>query len=83
MEKLTDYGPLGIMLLVALGAIAYLFKENKTLEKEKFELVKEVNTQVTLTLDSVDNTMKALIIAIGSKEDRHEKSIETHSSPSN
>lgn len=76
MDKLlTDYGPLGILVFLSMGAIgalwkAYLDKQKElNLEKDgRLQDTKELVSHVVVTLDNFNDTVKTVFI-----EKMHEK----------
>jgi hypothetical protein len=76
MDKLlTDYGPLGILVFLIIGAIgaiwkAYLDKDKQLMSEKdrRYDDLKEINSHVILTLDNFNDTVKTIFI-----EKTHEK----------
>jgi hypothetical protein len=58
---LTIYGPLGILLVLALGAIYYLYKEIKEIQQKRIDELKQINTELADPVRSVKQTVETIL----------------------
>ena len=71
ISDLANNGVLGIILALAITAIAFLYKRNQDLEKNLNDEIRDREKNDTYVIKSIDSTMKAILIDL--EKENHDR----------
>jgi len=68
MEKLAESGMLGVLLVISLTAVYFLYREIQRVQDERIKDLKEARDSISEPLDAVKRTVELVLDRISSNK---------------